>query len=88
MSARPETLYKCDRCGDELHVVANTTVPEHKRLSGPEGWLQIRIGDDPSTPPSHLCSPCAFGFNAYMEGVAIMSAKPLTVPEEFKKIEI
>lgn len=67
MSARPETLYRCDRCHDEMHVAANTGGPEHLRTSGPDGWLQLRIGPDPSTPPSHLCPECAEVFTVYMQ---------------------
>jgi len=67
-----------------LHVPQRTTQPEHKRTSGPEGWLQIRIGDDPSTPPSHLCPPCAFGFNAYMTGTPVLSTSTFTVTEALR----
>jgi hypothetical protein len=72
MTAHPETRFICDRCGDSSNLpIANT--PVHARVAGPEGWQVLTIGNDPSTPPSHLCPPCAFGLKAYM------SNKTLTV---------
>ena len=73
MTAIPETMFKCDRCLDTISKPIHNVPPPH-RVDGPEGWLTLRIGSDPSTPPSHLCPPCTFGFEAYMSGVPI---KPL-----------
>jgi hypothetical protein len=77
MTATPETLFVCDRCGDTVHVGARNTVPEPQRPATPEGWLVLRIGTDPTTPQSHLCSACAFGFNAYMADRTLSVAGPL-----------
>jgi hypothetical protein len=68
VTAHPSTYYKCDRCSVDLHVEARTNPPEHKRMSGPEGWCQLRIGDDPATPPAHLCELCTREFNVFMQG--------------------
>jgi hypothetical protein len=65
MTAQPLTAYRCDRCGDGANVPLGGG-PVHTRQAGPDGWLALVIGTDPSTPPSHLCPPCAFGFKAYM----------------------
>jgi hypothetical protein len=70
MTAIPQTVFKCDRCLDTASKPIHS-VPVHARADGPEGWLILRIGSDPSTPPSHLCPPCAFGFNAYMQGSSL-----------------
>ena len=67
MTAQPEIRVKCDRCLDET-TMPMQNVAVHARLNGPEGWLVLVVGTDPSTPPSHLCPPCAFGFKAYIEG--------------------
>jgi len=65
LSAHPETRYHCDRCGeDAIEPLGNA--PPHARMAGPEGWLMLRVGSDPSTPPSHLCAECAALFAKFM----------------------
>lgn len=70
MTAQPLTRIRCDRCLDTTDVPM-TNGPITARSAGPEGWLTLVIGTDPSTPPTHLCPPCAFGFKAYIEGAAL-----------------
>jgi len=67
MSARPQILYTCDRCGESEHAEHDMGAPPHKRMSGPQGWLQLRVGDDPSTPPSHICLACRETFYQFMD---------------------
>jgi len=65
MTAHPETRFTCDRCGDTTtQPISNG--PVHARAAGPTGWQVLTLGNDPSTPPSHLCPPCACGLKAYM----------------------
>jgi hypothetical protein len=67
MTAIPQTLYKCDRCAAAEHIAATTNPPTHERVGGPStGWLCLRIGIDPSTPPSHLCPVCTAEFRHFM----------------------
>jgi hypothetical protein len=75
MTALPETKYTCDRCGDTANMTVQN-VPAHDRIGGPQGWLALRIGLDPATPPAHLCPPCAFGFKAYIDNRATITAEP------------
>lgn len=74
MTVIPENRFTCDRCGDSANQ-AMSNGPVHARAAGPLGWQVLTLGNDPSTPTSHLCPPCAFGLKAYMGGVAI-SATP------------
>jgi hypothetical protein len=65
MTVRPENRFTCNRCStDALQAIANT--PPHQRQGGPDGWLVLIIGNDPSTPPSHLCPDCSDFFQAFM----------------------
>jgi len=66
LSAHQETRYQCDRCDVDEVVSAENTGPPNKRIAGPEDWLMLRIGADPSTPPSHLCINCAEDFKRFM----------------------
>ena len=62
MTMRPLMDYLCDRCNAQ----SATQLENKARL--PEGWCQLRIGEDPSTPPAHLCTECVKLFNAFMQG--------------------
>jgi hypothetical protein len=65
VTAQPLTRIVCDRCEETIEIpIANT--PVQARSSGPEGWQTMTIGADPSTPPTHLCPPCAADFKAFM----------------------
>jgi hypothetical protein len=66
VTATPETLFRCDRCGLSEHFLTNTNPPVHERMKGPDEWLVLRIGTDPATPYSHLCPQCADMFNTFM----------------------
>ena len=68
MTAFPETRYLCDRCGDDINVPADGSGPVHNRMGGPGDWMMLRLGTDPSTPPSHLCVKCTALFNEFMQG--------------------
>ena len=65
MTANPETRYHCDRCGADA-VMPVTNAPPHARMAGPIEWTMLRIGDDPSSPPRHLCGNCSNLFIAFM----------------------
>lgn len=67
MTAHPETRYTCDRCGMHDNVAATINPPPHERQAGPRGWLMLRIGSDPSVPPSHLCDKCNAAFKTFMD---------------------
>ena len=73
MTVVPENRFTCDRCDNSANQPM-TNAPPHARVGGPEGWLVLTIGNDPSTPPSHLCPPCAFGLKAYMDDKALRVA--------------
>ena len=60
MTAHPLTQHICDRCQAEM-----ATVVQSKPVL-PEGWLVLRITDDPHKPPSHLCPQCAREFVVFM----------------------
>lgn len=64
---QPKNWFKCDRCGDEAYLPVENT-PITVRNSPPEGWVTLKVGDDPSQPARHLCPPCAFGLTGYLEG--------------------
>lgn len=66
MTAVPQTLYRCDRCGRSEYVSATTNPPMHERVRGPDKWVCLKIGVDPSTPPSHLCPTCGMLFESFM----------------------
>jgi hypothetical protein len=83
VTALPETKYTCDRCGDST-TMAIQNLPAHVSIGGPGGWLALRIGVDPSTPPSHLCPPCAFGFKAFMADTAITVGPAFTTTNDME----
>lgn len=57
MSAHPETRFHCDRCHvDSVHPIS--TGPAMNRMAGPDNWLMLGLGADPSSPPQHLCPVC------------------------------
>jgi hypothetical protein len=62
MSAFPEYRFKCDRCEAELYLPMENTPAGNK---GPHGWLQLRVGVDPSTPARHLCIDCVAAFKEF-----------------------
>ena len=62
VTAHPLTQHVCDRCQAEL-----ATIVQSKPVL-PEGWLVLRIGDDPHIPPAHLCTECTKLFNQFMQG--------------------
>jgi len=65
MSAHPETRYVCDRCKTDA-VVPLSNGPVHQRVGGPDNWLQLGVGTDPSRAPVHLCPSCRALFEAFM----------------------
>ena len=67
MTVHPEMRYTCDRC-NEADVLSIQNGPPEIRTAGPNGWAVLRIGSDPSTPPSHLCPRCNIEFGKFMDG--------------------
>jgi hypothetical protein len=66
MTQQPEIRFRCDRCGAEISQPTNDQ-PALDRGKPPEGWLVLKIGADPTTPPSHLCpNNCAQLFREFM----------------------
>lgn len=66
VSAHPEMRFVCDRC-QQGEVVTMQNVPTGTRLGGPNGWLLLAVGMDPSTSPMHLCPMCKSAFGQFME---------------------
>jgi len=66
MSAHPETRYVCNRC-QATDVIPLSNGPVHQRIGGPENWLQLGIGTDPSRAPAHLCPDCKAAFETFMK---------------------
>jgi hypothetical protein len=65
MTHRAETRFICDRCNKE-EILQTSNGPPHARSGGPEGWLPMTIGSDPSLPVRHFCPSCAGAFKSFM----------------------
>lgn len=58
MTMRSTYWFKCDCCGEEAYMLVDNS-PVHQRTAPPEGWTTLKVGDNPSTPTAHLCTPCS-----------------------------
>ena len=67
MTGQPLIRYVCDRCGATEEMGVDNRPPQ-ERIAGPETWLMLHVGSDPSTPPTHLCTGCQMLFGAFMQG--------------------
>jgi hypothetical protein len=84
MTAQQETLFWCDRCKDTYTVPLHNG-PVATRIKPPDGWLALWL-DEPTRPAVHLCPPCAFGFNAYLQDRTLTLAGVAEVGRIYRKV--
>ena len=66
MSVYPENRFVCDRCRTSVNMPMASAPPTHARAAGPDGWMTLSLGADPSSPPSHFCPECTGRFKEFV----------------------
>jgi hypothetical protein len=67
MTVMPEMRFICDRCSAHA-ILPMHNLPMPVRAAGPDDWLALVIGLDPSTPTRHLCTACSEKFFQFIGG--------------------